>query len=72
MCIEEKVEEKKHFDNDLGMGKKKDNSKRSGTDPKAAALAFLGINLGSKNIRMLTKEEVNSYFVKQLHISETM
>ena len=55
-----------------GMAKKnKKENKKGGTDPKAAALAFLNINLGSKNIRTLKKEEVHAAFVKQLHISET-
>ena len=54
------------------MGKKGKKEKKSGgTDPKAAALAFLNINLGSKNIRTLKKEEVHAAFVKQLHVSET-
>ena len=51
--------------------KNKKENKKGGTDPKAAALAFLNINLGSKNIRTLKKEEVHAAFVKQLHISET-
>ena len=51
------------------MGKKKEKGKG---DPKAAALAFLGINLGSKNVRSLKKEEVHAAFIKQLHISESM
>ena len=42
------------------------------SDPKAAALAFLGINLASKNIRTLRKEEVHAAFIKQLHVSESM
>ena len=33
--------------------KNKKENKKGGTDPKAAALAFLNINLGSKNIRTL-------------------
>ena len=33
-------------------------------DPKAAALAFLKINLGSKNIRTLSKDEVHAAFLK--------
>ena len=52
------------------MGKK-DKSKKGGSDPKATALAFLGINLGSKNIRTLRKEEIDAAFLKQLHVSET-
>ena len=55
---------------DMAKKNKKEN-KKGGTDPKAAALAFLNINLGSKNIRTLKKEEVHAAFVKQLHISET-
>ena len=53
------------------MGRHGKKEKKSGTDPKAAALAFLNINLGSKNIRTLKKEEVHAAFVKQLHVSET-
>ena len=53
------------------MGKRGKKEKKGGTDPKAAALAFLNINLGSKNIRTLKKEEVHAAFVKQLHFSET-
>jgi hypothetical protein len=53
------------------MGKRGKKEKKGGTDPKAAALAFLNINLGSKNIRTLKKEEVHAAFVKQLHASET-
>ena len=55
---------------DMAKKNKKEN-KKGGTDPKAAALAFLNINLGSKNIRTLKKEEVHAAFVKQLHVSET-
>ena len=51
------------------MGKKREKGK---CDPKATALAFLGINLGSKNLRTLTKEEVHAAFIKQLHMSEAM
>ena len=40
-------------------------------DPKAAALAFLKINLGSKNIRTLSKDEVHAAFLKQLRVLET-
>ena len=46
-------------------------SKKGGTDPKAAALAFLGINLGSRHIRTLKKEEIHVAFINQLHRSET-
>ena len=53
------------------MGKRGKKEKKGGTDPKAAALAFLNINLGSKNIRTLKREEVHAAFVKQLHVSET-
>ena len=40
-------------------------------DPKAAALAFLKINLGSKNIRTLSKDEVHAAFLKQSRLLET-
>ena len=40
-------------------------------DPKAAALAFLKINLGSKNIRTLSKDEVYAAFLKQSRLLET-
>ena len=39
-------------------------------DPKAAALAHLGIDMGSKNIRMLKKEEVETAFIQRMHLSE--
>ena len=49
----------------------KERPKKATTDPKSYALALLGINLGSKNIRTLRKEEVHAAFIKQLHLSET-
>ncbi len=50
------------------MGK---NGVRGKVDPKATALGFLNIKLGSKSLRALSKEEVHAAFIKQLHISET-
>ena len=52
------------------MGEK-GKPKKGLTDPKATALAFLGINLGSKNIRTLRKEEVHAAFLTLLQFSET-
>ena len=51
----------------LPMGRKK---KSGGTDPTFAALAFLGIDLGCRPIKSLSKDEINAAFTKQLHMSE--
>ena len=39
--------------------KNKKENKKGGTDPKAAALAFLNINLGSKNINTKSRKLIN-------------
>ena len=45
------------------MGK---NGLTGKVDPKATALGFLNIKLGSKSLRALSKEEVHAAFIKQL------
>ena len=51
----------------MGGGGKR---KSAAQDPKAAALAHLGIAIGSKNMRNLHKEDINAAFVQKLHDSE--
>lgn len=52
------------------MGGKKKAGSGSVQDPKSAALAHLGIAIGSKNVRNLKKEEIDSAFIQKLHDSE--
>ncbi len=44
----------------------------SSTDPKSAALANLGINLGNKNLRTLRREEVDNAFTHVFTLSVPM
>ena len=39
-------------------------------DPKSAALAHLGIAVGSKNMRNLKKEDIDQAFTEKMHASE--
>ena len=51
--------------------KKKENNNSGGSQaPEAAALQHLGIAIGSKNLRTIKKEEIDSAFISQLHESE--
>ncbi len=51
------------------IGKKKAGA-GAAQDPKSAALAHLGISIGSKNMRNLKKEEIDTAFIQKLHDSE--
>ena len=50
--------------------KKKDTNSGGSQAPEAAALQHLGIAIGSKNMKTIKKEEIDSAFVNQLHESE--
>ena len=52
------------------INKWKKEQKTSAQDQKSAALAHLGIAIGSKNMRNLSKEDIDEAFVKKLHDSE--
>ena len=52
------------------MGGKKKTGGGAAQDPKSAALAHLGISIGSKNMRNLKKEEIDAAFIEKLHASE--
>jgi hypothetical protein len=58
----------------MGGGKKKKDGGSGGAgaaqDPKSAALAHLGISMGSKNMRNIKKEEIDGAFIQKLHDSE--
>ena len=55
----------------MGASKRADRDKKSSAqDPKSAALAHLGIAIGSKNMRNLRKEDIDEAFIKKLHDSE--
>lgn len=57
----------------MGLGKgadKKSDKKSSAQDPKSAALAHLGIAIGSKNMRNLRKEDIDEAFIRKMHDSE--
>lgn len=58
----------------LGMSKRgdkrSDKKSASSQDPKSAALAHLGIAIGSKNMRNLRKEDIDEAFVRKMHDSE--
>ena len=57
----------------MGIGRKSDrrsDKKSSAQDPKSAALAHLGIAIGSKNMRNLLKEDIDDAFIKKMHDSE--
>ena len=50
--------------------KKKEANAAGSQAPEAAALQHLGIAIGSKNLRTIKKEEIDSAFINQLHESE--
>ena len=52
-----------------GSGRKKGGA-TSTQDPKSAALAHLGIAIGSKNMRNLKKEDIDMAFTARMHDSE--
>ena len=47
-----------------------ETEKSSASDPRSAALAHLGIAVGSKNMRNLTRDDIADAFIKKLHDSE--
>ena len=54
----------------MGHSRRAEKDKSSAQDPRSAALAHLGIAIGSKNMRNLRKEDIDEAFVKKLHDSE--
>lgn len=54
----------------MGGSSRKKGATTSTQDPKSAALAHLGISIGSKNMRNLKKEDIDVAFIAKMHDSE--
>ncbi len=54
----------------MGGSSRKKGGATSTQDPKSAALAHLGIAIGSKNMRNLKKEDIDVAFIAKMHDSE--